>query len=396
MPLLTLIGYSNYLEGGLLYQSIPYYLPQMYQTARYARIPELAEIVSESFDSLRLDIKTFEELIDIYRVPYGFIPKLAALLDLTIPQGTTDTEARKLLWECVEVYKIKGTADSITRILLKLGSYSILIFPTYPRMFLLSDQNARLSGSFKIQGSTWRPGVYEVVTSLSLTLWQYLVEQVQPAGKRLIPNVVVAEAWQPNTEYEIGDMVIPTTTAYNGRIFQCLAPGISASTEPSWPPTGYFYLDGVLPDSNTETSGMVLWQDMGYIVDLIQTRLLPSISWTDGAPSAGLFQRGSIAYDTSSTAFAGWYCTEGGVPGTWIQFGSMGGTSGTAGTGTLATTPYIAYGTAPPSTGTFWGAGSIMINSVPVSAGWDGWKCVMPAGSTGGSGVWQVFGVIAV
>lgn len=397
MPLLTLTGSGNYLDGGLIYQNIPTYLPKMYQTDAFARIPQLTGIVAESFDQLRLDQRTFEDLIDINRVPYGFLPKLAALIGLEIEQGTTDAQARKALWEAVEVYKIKGTTDSISRLLLKFGSYSVLIFPTYTRMFTTSTRNARLSGAYKIQGKIWRQGVYEVISSLAQNIWQDEVAETQPAGKLLIPNIVVAQSWQASHAYNTGDVVIPTTTGYNGRMFKCLNPGISLTVEPLWPPTGDMYMDGVTPDSHNELSGMVLWQNMGLITDLIAPRFLPTISWRVGMPiTGGPYQAGSISYDTTSPApsLAGWYCSTGGSPGTWIPFGSLGNASGTAGTGTLATIPYMTYGSTPPITGSFWGIGSIMINIQVNGPGFDGWKCVQPAGTTGGSGVWKYFGIV--
>ena len=66
-------------------------------------------------------------------------------------------------------------------------------------------------------------------------------------------QVSTYDAWATGTSYDVGDIVVPTTTA-NGRRYICTVAGDShATTEPTWPTT----------EEGTVTDNEVTWQEYG-------------------------------------------------------------------------------------------------------------------------------------
>ena len=54
---------------------------------------------------------------------------------------------------------------------------------------------------------------------------------------QLIDSHKKFRTWEPETYYNVGDMIIPTVP--NGRVYQCIIAGNSLATEPDWPTIGY-------------------------------------------------------------------------------------------------------------------------------------------------------------
>ena len=79
----------------------------------------------------------------------------------------------------------------------------------------------------------------------------------------LIDNHKRFNYWQPNFNYIVGDMIIPTTP--NGRMYQCIVAGTSGTTEPNFPQISYAvgqtFSDGPIPN---DASFNLQWQDNGY------------------------------------------------------------------------------------------------------------------------------------
>ncbi len=65
------------------------------------------------------------------------------------------------------------------------------------------------------------------------------------------PTAALGTVWAASTDYELGDMVQPTTS--NGHYYMCTAAGTSNATQPTWPTDGTAVVD------NTVT-----WDDIGY------------------------------------------------------------------------------------------------------------------------------------
>lgn len=65
----------------------------------------------------------------------------------------------------------------------------------------------------------------------------HLVSFNKGVGGRDVPYVEVSSGntWEPNTNYVMGDVVMPTPLVRNGRLYVCTVEGTSNSSEPTWP-----------------------------------------------------------------------------------------------------------------------------------------------------------------
>jgi hypothetical protein len=75
--------------------------------------------------------------------------------------------------------------------------------------------------------------------------------------------------WEPETFYNVGDMIVPTVP--NGRFYQCIIAGNSRDTEPSWPTVGYQVGQCFFEYQQqyyNEGWGLT-WQDNGFITQEI-------------------------------------------------------------------------------------------------------------------------------
>jgi hypothetical protein len=282
-----------------LVQDASKYLPEFYFEEPYDQIPQIFSLPSELFDALRKLVLDFPNLIDVVSCPDQFLSKLAALIgqpinvtldigqsvdywspnlayvpgDVVIYQGgyfidqhvpspignpppnypwspttapstsvTSEVMNRTLLLKAVDLYRIRGTTQSLLRTLRYAGAYDQLLYPTYPRMFKLSRSGSTLSGRARLEGPLYRPGVYFLITDLDQSVWSDQITAAAPAGKLLVPLKVEAHRWSPSTQYIVGSQVLETD--YSGYLFTCTQTGTSGTSAPSWQPPGMTTSDG--------------------------------------------------------------------------------------------------------------------------------------------------------
>ena len=252
-------------QSRVIVDSVRFYLPEMYYEDPYTRIVDLFALPATVFDTMRNLILQLPDLVDLDKCPPLFFTKLTALIGLKFGVGTTQSVMLQTALNQVAAYQIRGTPGSVIRVLRYLGAQNVLLYPTKDRTLLLSRALSTISHLGRIQGSIWRPGVFEIITDLDESLWIASVQDVVPAGKRFVPIITQAESWMPNTDYALGQFVL--SSDYTGHLFRCVVPGVSGTNEPVWPPTGQIVSDNGL-----------LWQDYGLVTDLIfPNRMFPTI-----------------------------------------------------------------------------------------------------------------------
>jgi len=77
------------------------------------------------------------------------------------------------------------------------------------------------------------------------------------------------DTWQANTRYIVGDVVHPRTGRFAGFVYECLAEGISGSSEPEW------WLDN--GSTNTGMVGTAVFKARPFYQSIVHGPLLPAI-----------------------------------------------------------------------------------------------------------------------
>ncbi|GAA4648162.1 hypothetical protein GCM10023116_04280 [Kistimonas scapharcae] len=77
------------------------------------------------------------------------------------------------------------------------------------------------------------------------------------------------DTWQANTRYIVGDVIRPTTGKFEGFVYECLAEGISGSSEPEW------WVDN--DSTNTGLVGTAVFKAKPFYQAIVHGPLLPAI-----------------------------------------------------------------------------------------------------------------------
>ena len=82
------------------------------------------------------------------------------------------------------------------------------------------------------------------------------------------------DTWQGNTRYIVGDVIHPTSGRFAGLVYECLAEGISGSSEPEW-----WENNG---STNTGLVGTAVFKARPFYQSIVHGPLLPAISNSTG------------------------------------------------------------------------------------------------------------------
>jgi hypothetical protein len=115
----------------------------------------------------------------------------------------------------------------------------------------------------------------------------------------ILGDNVVATIWEAETEYKLGDRVIPTEENRVGRMFKCVGHGTSGEEEPDW--------DGLIiggtPGRSLLGDGDVLWVEDGLETDLWDIDEAAREAWQAKAGKASdqiSVNRGGNNYDLNA------------------------------------------------------------------------------------------------
>lgn len=189
---------------------------------------------------------------------YDLIPQLEQ--DYDEQPGARDgyVQRQQRLYADMKLPGGATAANVVNTLKVALGAGVLLSYQTNP------NTGGRLPTSapptaYPSSPGTGGPGLFTDVRRPSKFL--QLVDPVVNTGsawcayQALDTSAVPTTSWSPSTTYAVGQQIVPTAAGANGSYFECVAGGVSGTTEPTWP-TGA---------GNTVADGSVTWTNVAPI-----------------------------------------------------------------------------------------------------------------------------------
>lgn len=180
------------IEGDIQRRSVTTYAPDLYKD--YEILQPSLEVLRNAFpimDWVLEHSKGVSRLVDVDECPVELLPKLGALLGYAWDESETAETQRQEIRKLVDIYHIRGTEDSVVRLVLNVGATHGEVFTPFEKTFVLNK--SILSGGFRFEDAEfWRWGTYEVVADVDFSRVYSKIQDVHPAGSKWFGRQLIA------------------------------------------------------------------------------------------------------------------------------------------------------------------------------------------------------------